>query len=375
MMLLYRLVTVLSLMSLFQVEEVLAQALTTDDYGFQLVDQYLPAQAPFGYVSVTSAKFNLPLKPGYSYKMMFSLTATQLNGKNYTLHPGLCLTKGSEIPMDLQHDVQEVRPEIENPKFLITSGNATKATRSFSFYIIPKREYDFVTFVLEEDDLQGTPLQPRVDIKLSDVFLSVESAPRELLPEVESEIQPEQIALEDSFEEPEEIEDEFIDEFIEEEVLLEEELTAQTEEIQQQPVVELPVTETSESLSPQIQVENLPLASSKDKRLLKASTTTISVEQATARIGLYDHKRVDGDIVTIFLNDRILVENHLLTKAVAYFELPLNTGENSIVLFAENLGRVVPNTAAIIIESGQQREEVVLRSDLEQSEYFTVIRK
>lgn len=362
--LLSRLVLVLGLFAASLPCEVLAQALTTDDYGFQLVDQHLPAEAPFGFVSVTSTKFNQPLQPGYNYKLTFSFSAKQLSNRQYTLHPSLFLTKGSEMPMELEHARTEVDAEIFNLEYAVKAGNAFAPKTSCTYFITPTKVYDFVTFVIKEEDIEGTPIQPRVDLKLSEVFVSVEESP--LVEDLDEE------ELEEIVEpEPEPEPDSTLE--IESEDYFEEEYVA-VEEVDL-PEDTIPASFPDEIPSPKVLLEDLPLASTKPRRSLQVNEATITVEQMPARIGLYDHKRVDGDIVTIFVNDRILVENHLLTKAVAYFDLPLQVGENSIVLFAENLGHVVPNTAAIIIESGEQRKEVVLRSDLEKSEFFTVMRK
>ena len=109
------------------------------------------------------------------------------------------------------------------------------------------------------------------------------------------------------------------------------------------------------------------------ERVKKNEGQLIKVKRTkNARLGLRDHKIIDGDIVTILVNGHILVEAYELKKKMKWFDLPLIKGENQITLFAENLGRKVPNTAAITLKSGKVKEEVILFSDLEESAFFVV---
>ena len=97
-----------------------------------------------------------------------------------------------------------------------------------------------------------------------------------------------------------------------------------------------------------------------------------TVNDAKIEIALYDHRRIDGDIVTIYLNDEIIVSKLPLKRKKKKYRAKLKPGANTITLYAENLGEVPPNTAAIEILGGKQKIEQVLTSDLDQSEFFTI---
>ena len=97
-----------------------------------------------------------------------------------------------------------------------------------------------------------------------------------------------------------------------------------------------------------------------------------TVNSAKIQIVLYDHLKNDGDIVTVYLNDKIIVDKVRLRGKKKKFKAQLRPGANTIALHAENLGEIPPNTAAIEILGGKQKIEQVLRSDLNQSEFFTI---
>ncbi len=109
------------------------------------------------------------------------------------------------------------------------------------------------------------------------------------------------------------------------------------------------------------------------ERKLMDSGQTYSIPQRNVQIGLYDHRNIDHDRVTIYLNDKIIVERLPLAREKKYYDIELQPGPNTITLYAENLGEVGPNTAAIIIKGTSIEFMAVLESDLGQSQFFTLI--
>ena len=96
---------------------------------------------------------------------------------------------------------------------------------------------------------------------------------------------------------------------------------------------------------------------------------SIIVDKREFTLQLYDHKEEDGDIVSINFNGKWIIENQELRRRPLLFKIKLNAkGENYILLHAENLGKNPPNTAAIIYFFEGKRREVVLNSNLNESE-------
>jgi uncharacterized ubiquitin-like protein YukD len=97
------------------------------------------------------------------------------------------------------------------------------------------------------------------------------------------------------------------------------------------------------------------------------TTHKIKVHSPNLTIKIYDHQIVDGDIVSLYLNDKWIVENYTLKKEYLELKITVDEGDNSLILYAINLGRYKPNTAAIIINDGVKDHTVILESDLEES--------
>ena len=104
---------------------------------------------------------------------------------------------------------------------------------------------------------------------------------------------------------------------------------------------------------------------------------TIEVDNRTVKVDLYDNGEVDGDSISLFYNDNLLLSNkRLTTKAIS---LTLNVENdnsiNELTMYAENLGTIPPNTALMIITDGPNRYEVRITSDLEKSGVIRFVHK
>lgn len=101
----------------------------------------------------------------------------------------------------------------------------------------------------------------------------------------------------------------------------------------------------------------------------KVFTKVIEVVNSSLRLEIYDNGEIDGDEVTLFLNNkRILVKSKLTHRAIRInIELDPTLEYNELSMFAENLGTIPPNTAALILYDGKTRYETLLSSDLNKS--------
>jgi len=80
-----------------------------------------------------------------------------------------------------------------------------------------------------------------------------------------------------------------------------------------------------------------------------ASLGTVESSTKFVRIEFADHGLVDGDRVRIYLNERIVEENIMLTGISAFIQLKMEPGYNRIDFSALNQGLVGPNTAAFMV--------------------------
>ncbi|MEX1201792.1 MAG: hypothetical protein WEA59_01005 [Ferruginibacter sp.] len=104
---------------------------------------------------------------------------------------------------------------------------------------------------------------------------------------------------------------------------------------------------------------------------------TIEIESESVVIDLYDNGEIDGDSVSLFFNGKlVLAQKKLTTKPlrliISQQELE---AENELVIYAENLGSIPPNTALMIVTDGTKRYEVRITSDLQKSGTIRFLRK
>lgn len=92
----------------------------------------------------------------------------------------------------------------------------------------------------------------------------------------------------------------------------------------------------------------------------------IAATDTIARIRLYDNASVDNDTVTVFVNKQAVLKRHRLTEQPWQFDLPISRFvPTEIILQAENLGEIPPNTALMVLEIGVRRYEIRLSATLE----------
>lgn len=101
-----------------------------------------------------------------------------------------------------------------------------------------------------------------------------------------------------------------------------------------------------------------------EKRAIKDSKT-IQVKNNKVTVDVYDDGEIDNDIVSLYFNRALLVNKKSLTANPYSFTLNIEPGKtNELILFAENMGTIPPNTALMIINDGTSRHEVRLSADL-----------
>jgi hypothetical protein len=90
----------------------------------------------------------------------------------------------------------------------------------------------------------------------------------------------------------------------------------------------------------------------------------IEVDQTEFTVELYDNGSVDGDTVSLFFNNRLMVSHKKLSTTPITLELSLDRSkkDNELVMFAESLGEIPPNTALMVVKARDKRYEVNITS-------------
>ena len=82
-------------------------------------------------------------------------------------------------------------------------------------------------------------------------------------------------------------------------------------------------------------------------------------------ISFYDNAINDGDTISVFVNEELLVDKSPLSSRPLSLMLSKEWGREIIVkMLAENLGTIPPNTAVMVIRSKQGIQSYPMRSDL-----------
>jgi hypothetical protein len=90
-------------------------------------------------------------------------------------------------------------------------------------------------------------------------------------------------------------------------------------------------------------------------------------------ITIWDNRTYDGDIVSLFLNEKPILAAFEISKNRLDIEIEVEEGkEYYLTLFAHNLGKIPPNTAALYISDGNQKKFLTLSSDLNKCEALKI---
>ena len=114
------------------------------------------------------------------------------------------------------------------------------------------------------------------------------------------------------------------------------------------------------------------------KELLKRKIETIETVFFTSDsliLQLYDNGFVDGDSVSVIVNGKMLLTHQRLTTQVITKAILSTTDSLQIIMYAENLGTIAPNTGLLIIYDGEKRHEIRFEGDLEKNAAIVLKRK
>ncbi|MEY4876031.1 MAG: hypothetical protein RL708_1180 [Bacteroidota bacterium] len=106
-------------------------------------------------------------------------------------------------------------------------------------------------------------------------------------------------------------------------------------------------------------------------KLINRKVTDVSfvtTKSTKSTIAVYDHGIVDGDEISLYVNDILMIEHYTLTAEKKVFEINLQPhSENRIVLVAHNVGTQPPNTTSLILTLDGKSKRYDLNNDLKKS--------
>ncbi len=109
----------------------------------------------------------------------------------------------------------------------------------------------------------------------------------------------------------------------------------------------------------------------------KIFTKEIPVSGDSIELDFYDNAEIDGDSISLFLNGKLIFEHIRLTDKAYKVKLPVNDMQenNELIMVAENLGAIPPNTSYMIALVGEKRYDAQLASTENSSAMIKLVKK
>ena len=105
---------------------------------------------------------------------------------------------------------------------------------------------------------------------------------------------------------------------------------------------------------------------------------SVIVKTDSLVLNLYDNGEVDGDTVSVVLNGKTIISRQgLTTNAITkVIYLTPDMGDSlQLIMYAENLGSIPPNTGLLILQDGNDRYEIRFAGDLQKNSAIILRRK
>ncbi|MGB8191859.1 MAG: hypothetical protein WCF67_08075, partial [Chitinophagaceae bacterium] len=91
---------------------------------------------------------------------------------------------------------------------------------------------------------------------------------------------------------------------------------------------------------------------------------TITVNTTDVTVDLYDNGTIDNDTVSVYLDKKLVISKQRLTERAITVKLKLDAENDyhELVMVAENLGEIPPNTSLMVVKAGDKQYEVRITS-------------
>ena len=164
---------------------------------------------------------------------------------------------------------------------------------------------------------------------------------------------------------------------------------ASTQIVTQKQPAQQPIIAKTETPKKDI-AQNVPLTQTKPAtETVKELPATVAIRKSEISqdiyfkgdslvLSLYDNGIVDGDTVSVFLNGENIISKQKLKEAATkktIYITPSSPDSLQLVLFAENLGTIPPNTGLLTIRDGENLYQVRFSADLSKNASILLRRK
>jgi len=97
---------------------------------------------------------------------------------------------------------------------------------------------------------------------------------------------------------------------------------------------------------------------------------TVFYKSDSLVVSLYDNGEIDGDVVSVVLNGRVIIAQNELNASPIRIVINITPeiGDSlHFIMYAENLGKIPPNTGLLILQDGDERHEIRFAGDLQKN--------
>lgn len=123
---------------------------------------------------------------------------------------------------------------------------------------------------------------------------------------------------------------------------------------------------------------NEPIRAPEDLAKRKIETIrAVQVAGDSIILSLFDNGTIDGDTVSVILNDQVIISKvGLLATAYNHtLHLTPEMGDSiKLILYAENLGSIPPNTGLLVVRDGKTNHEIRFSGDLNKNSAIILLR-
>ena len=112
-----------------------------------------------------------------------------------------------------------------------------------------------------------------------------------------------------------------------------------------------------------LEKKNNPIPTTQNKT--NVLVRELRLDSCTAEIEFFDNGQIDGDTISVYVNNRPIVYRQMLRAQAIPMRLSIDAKRTvqEVVMVGENLGTIPPNTALMIIKAGNERYQLYLTAD------------
>jgi len=137
---------------------------------------------------------------------------------------------------------------------------------------------------------------------------------------------------------------------------------------EEKPLPEKAIPASVAKQGPVPEIQTIPVTAQTNEQKFssrkKVLQTVIPIKGDSIELRFYDNAEIDGDSIAVFLNGNMIREHVLLSDRAYSFKIPVTElqADNELVMVAENLGTIPPNTSLMVAVVGDKQYEAHLQS-------------